>query len=93
MTSSIALLRMLERALAFAHGALEDPTPERVGLAKAASEQAMSRLSRIEKLQLTLTDAKEVLELTEHLRTVVALLERTSVHSVPAAPALTRRVA
>lgn len=73
------LQRFLERTLAFAHEALEAPTVERLRRVR----DYMDVLGRVERLQMTLAEARHVVVLVTQLRAVCAaaddkLLELTT---------------
>lgn len=75
------LQRFVERALAFAHAALDNPTDDRVTLARICADEA---LERVRKLEFTLGEARSIVLLVGQLRAVLtAVAQRTA----PVAPA------
>lgn len=65
------LQRFLERALAFAHEALESPSAERI----ARVRDSVALLGRVERLQMTLAEARQIVGLVRQLRSVSAAAE------------------
>ena len=66
------LQRFLERALAFAHEALESPTAERLQRVR----ESLALLTRVERLQMTLAEARQVVLMARQLRAVSAAADR-----------------
>lgn len=66
------LQRFLERTLAFAHEALEAPTVERLRRVR----DYMDLLGRVERLQMTLAEARHIVVLVTQLRAVCAAADR-----------------
>ena len=63
----------LERALAFAHAAADDPTEERISLARTSAQHALAYVGA---LDFTLGDARHLTHLAAQLRAVLAVVER-----------------
>jgi hypothetical protein len=86
MTVKHSLRQLVERALAFAHAAVDEPTDDRVTLARLSAEDA---LARVPKLDLTLGEARHIVLLVKQLRAVLAVVERRTAASqlAPAARA------
>jgi hypothetical protein len=76
-----ALPHMLERALAFAHRALEEPTPDHVRYAQRYAAWLMPQLERPWRLALTLSEASHVVALVKQLHAVLQAVDR---HADPA---------
>jgi hypothetical protein len=74
------LQSFVERALAFAHAALDNPTDERVTLARVSADDA---LERVRKLELTLGEARQIVLLVAQLRAVLSVVQR---RTAPAGP-------
>jgi hypothetical protein len=66
------LQRFLERALAFAHAALESPTIERLRQVR----DYLHVLGRVERLQMTLAEARQIIVLLKQLRVLSAAADR-----------------
>jgi hypothetical protein len=62
------LQRFLERALAFAQVALESPTVERLRQVR----DYLDVLGRVERLQMTLAEARQIVVLLQQLRLLTA---------------------
>jgi hypothetical protein len=76
MSEKHAIQRFLERALAFAYAALEEPTPERISDAKACAEEVLPRIKQMKRFGFTLGEARQIVVLAGQLTTVLAALER-----------------
>ncbi|HEY2746108.1 MAG TPA: hypothetical protein VGL86_15840 [Polyangia bacterium] len=63
----------VERALAFAHAALDNPTDDRVTLARVSADEA---LERVRKMEFTLGEARQIVLLVAQLRAVLAVVAR-----------------
>ncbi len=74
-------LRAVEKALAFAHAALEEPTPHRVMLAKRYAAQALPQLAGPARPHSSPAEARRLLESAGQLRALLAVVERTQDHS------------
>lgn len=66
------LQRFLERALAFAQEALESPTIERLRQVR----DYLDMLGRVERLQMTLAEARQIVVLLQQLRLLTARADR-----------------
>jgi hypothetical protein len=78
MTSKYSLRHIVERALAFAHAAVDDPTDDRVTLARLSAEDALARVGN---LDFTLGEARHIVPLVSQLRAVLAVVERRTAAS------------
>jgi hypothetical protein len=67
--------QLLERALAFAHAALEEPTAERVGIARRCARELMPEMTRARRRAMTLGEAQRLLARMGQLRAVLAALD------------------
>ena len=76
MKESTELQSTMDRALAFAHAALEQCTPEFIIIAMRETKAALARLRHSHALPLALGDAHGLIERLGHLRAVLGLLER-----------------
>jgi hypothetical protein len=76
MNEHKALQQRLQRTLAFAHAALEEPTPERVTHAQRYAREVLPQLSGTDRAALTLGEARHLLQLVTQLRTVLLALEQ-----------------
>jgi len=74
MTSTETLRRYLERALALAHAAVDDPTPEHVADAQAIGDEVLLLAARGRPAAATLTDGHELFALTSRLRKLLSML-------------------
>jgi len=70
-----AMRSFLERTLALAHAALDEPTPERVASARRHAAEVFPRLRRIERYAMTLGEARQLAELITELRSVIAAVD------------------
>jgi hypothetical protein len=75
MRESDRMQEELERALAFAHAALAEPTPERVALARRCARELMPRMARARRRAMTLGEARELLGRMQNLRAVLAAID------------------
>ena len=66
--------RQLERALAFAHAALEDTTVYRVAQARAYADRVLPQVIGMKPLPLS--EARQVFEHVSQLRAVLRILEQ-----------------
>ena len=73
-TNVLAVQRALERALAFAHAALDDPSEHKVLQARYYAEAVLPRVTRLAPAQLG--EASLLVERVRHLRAVLSVLER-----------------
>jgi hypothetical protein len=76
MTQTQSMKVFLEQALAFAHAALEEPTPERIHRAQRQVAQVFPRLRWIDRCPLTLAEARQLVELVIELRAVLGAVAR-----------------
>jgi hypothetical protein len=65
--------RFVERALAFAHVALDEPTMHNLATAEACAHDALRRIRRLE---FTLSEARQIVLLVSQLRAVLAAATR-----------------
>jgi hypothetical protein len=63
----------VERALEFAHAALDEPTDERTILARATFDNA---IERVRTFDFTIGEARQIVLLVNELRAVMTVLER-----------------
>ena len=75
MTETESMKNFLERSLALAHAALDEPTPERVASARRYAAEVFPRLRRIERYAMTLGEARQLAELIAQLRAVIAAVD------------------
>jgi hypothetical protein len=68
MTDNRSLRCALERALAFAHAALEDPTPERVESARERAAEVLAKLKPLHRTSFTLSEARQLIGLANQVR-------------------------
>ena len=68
------LQRSLERALAFAHAALDDPSESNVLQARRYAEAVLPRVTAI--APAALSEASLLVERVRHLRAVLSVLDR-----------------
>jgi hypothetical protein len=64
----------LQRALAVAHAALEEPTSERIRQAQLEAAEVYPRMRRFDQRALTLAEARELAVLVARLREVIGAL-------------------
>jgi hypothetical protein len=76
MTAANSLQRFVERALAFAHTALEQPTEDNLSLARLCADDALGRMRTFE---FTLGEARQIVLLVSQLRAVLATVDRRTV--------------
>jgi len=76
MTEAEALRRSVEKALALAHAALDEPTVYRILEAKSYAHEVLPQLTRWKPPAFTLADAKRMVALVGQLRAVLDLLDR-----------------
>jgi len=76
MNDSQSLRGFLERTLALAHAALEEPTSERIAKARRQAAEVFPRMRRLEHGPLTMTEARLLIELVTELRTVIGAVAR-----------------
>jgi hypothetical protein len=70
--------QLLERALAFAHAALEEPTEEREQYARRCARELMPEVTRARRRAMTLGEARQLVLRMRQLRAVLAAVERQS---------------
>ncbi|MCU1281481.1 MAG: hypothetical protein JWM53_5027 [bacterium] len=63
----------VERALALAHAALDEPSDDRLAAARSHADDA---LERVRDLDFTLGEARQIVSLVNQLRVVLAVAER-----------------
>ena len=76
MTDAQSLRKSVEKALAFAHAAVDDPTTYRILEAKSYAEEVLPRLGKLKPPAFTLAEAKGMVALVGQLRAVLSVLER-----------------
>jgi hypothetical protein len=80
MTNAHSMQVMLERALAFAHAALDETTPHLVAESKRYAALVLPQLGRMKPTALTLGDGRRMIELVSQLRAVLEVLDRKLEH-------------
>jgi len=86
MTDVNTLRRYFERALALAHAAVDDPTPDRIADAQAIGAEVLLLAARGRPAAATLTDGHLLFAHASRLRALLALLDE---HEATAATAST----
>ncbi len=76
MMTAQAVHRMAERALAFAHAALDEPTPRRVAEARTRAAEVLPTVARMKPSAVPLSDARHLYELVTQLRAILGILDR-----------------
>lgn len=84
MTDVKTLKRYFERALALAHAAVDEPTPDRIADAVAVGEEVLTMAARGRPAASTLTDGHELFAHATRLRGLLAILDEQQ----PTLPAL-----
>jgi hypothetical protein len=75
MTDVETLKRYFERALALAHAAVDEPTPDRIADAVAVGEEVLTLAARGRPAASTLTDGHELFAHATRLRALLAMLD------------------
>lgn len=75
MTESQSLRQSVERALAFAYAAVDDPTAYRILEAQRYADQVLPRLQQLKPPAFTLTEAKRMVALVGQLRALLSVLD------------------
>lgn len=75
MTPAQGLQRLVERALAFAHAAVDEPTPYRVLEARRHADAVVPQLDRLKQPTFTLTEASGIVLMVAQLRAVLDVLD------------------
>jgi hypothetical protein len=70
----------VERALAFAHAALDNSTADRVALARVHVADVLPRVAAMKPAALSLGEARELFERVSRLRAVMQVLDRKLEH-------------
>ena len=83
MTDVDTLRRYFERALALAHAAVDDPTPERIADAQAVGTEVLELAARGRPAAATLTDGHVLFAHASRLRALLALLAETAPTTTP----------
>ncbi len=76
MTEAQDLQKLVERALAFAHAAVDEPTTPRILEARTLANRLLPRLGRVKPPAFTLGEASRIVALVSQLRAVLDVLER-----------------
>ncbi len=92
MTDVETLKRYLQRALALAHAALEDPTARRVEEARAFADDVLTLTARCRHTAATLADGHALVGLAHRLRTVLEALDGVTAGTPPPAPSTGARI-
>lgn len=74
--STELLQRAVENALAYAHAAVDSPTPPRVAEARRRGQEALAMVARMRRAPWTLNEASRIVTRVGHLRELLALIER-----------------
>ena len=75
MTPAKTLLDLLERALAFAHAAVEDPSSDRISTARSHAEAVLPKLRRVSRIRATLGEARQIVLLVTQLKRVLSAID------------------
>ena len=75
-----SIRQMVQKALAFAHAALDDTRPIYVAAARRYAASVLPKAQRLQRRGLPLGEAHELLALVGQLRAVMGLLERQLEH-------------
>jgi hypothetical protein len=86
MNDSQSLRRSLEKALAFAHVAVEDASPFRILEAKSYAQEVLPRLARLLPPSVSRREGRRLIALLGQLRALLYVLDR---RLNPAPPACT----
>ncbi len=76
MSEAQGLQKLVERALAFAHAAVDEPTTYRILEARAQADKLQPLLGRMKQPPFTLAEANRIVTLMSQLRAVLDVLER-----------------
>jgi hypothetical protein len=76
MSQTESLQKNVERALAYAHAAVDEPTASRVFEARSRAASALGRIGRLTRTALTLHEAGRIIALVGQLRAVLQVLDR-----------------
>jgi hypothetical protein len=76
MMTAFAVQGLVERALAFAHAALDDTTPHRVAEARTRAAEVLPHVARMKPRAVPMSDARQLFELVGQLRATLAILNR-----------------
>jgi len=77
MTPAKPLLKLLEQALAFAHAALDQPSTDRISVARTHAEAVLPKLRRPSRIRATLGEARQIVLLVTQLKHVLSAIDRT----------------
>ena len=81
MTDVNTLRRYFERALALAHAAVDDPTPERIADAQAIGAEVLLLAARGRPAAATLTDGHLLFAHASRLRALLTMLDELEARS------------
>ena len=76
MTEAQDLQKLVERALAFAHAAADNPTAYRILEAQSYAEKLLPQLGRLKQPAFTMSEANRIVVLVAQLRAVLEVLDR-----------------
>jgi hypothetical protein len=76
MTEAQTLQKLVERALAFAHAAVDDPTAVHILEARSYALKIVPELGRLKQPSFTMTEATRIVSLVSQLRAVLDVLDR-----------------
>lgn len=75
--STDLLQRALEGALAYAHAAVDTPTPPRVAEARRRADEVLALVERTKRAPWTLGQASRIVTRVAHLRELLDVIDRT----------------
>lgn len=76
--SAKTLLQLLDRTLAFAHAAVDEPTLERISMARSHAEAVLPSLRRADRIGFTLAEARQIVFLVTQLKRVLRAVSGTN---------------
>jgi hypothetical protein len=76
MSSPDSIQRVVQKALAFAHAALDETTPHRVAAARRYAAEVLPCIERLRPSAFTMSDGGELIALVGQLRALLQVLER-----------------
>jgi hypothetical protein len=76
MTEAQNLQKLVERALAFAHAAVDDPTAVHILEARSYAQKIVPELGRLRRPSFTMSEANRIVSLVAQLRAVLDVLDR-----------------
>jgi hypothetical protein len=76
MIQTDSLQKAIERALALAHAAVDEPSDDRIHEAKRQAAEVLPWIGRMHQTRFTLGEANRILQLMGQLRAVLAVVDR-----------------